>query len=568
MTTFRKIIKLVLTVTIVFAGRLLAQSPLDVLQVIHIGGESEDERIIGLEVDDEGNTYVACNVSSDYLYFNDSLISQKKISVLLKLDTNGEIIYQYEFTCENPDHNIFIQGMTLSPNNDIYISGGLFGTTVFGDTTVSTGDSGEGFIAKFVNDIPSHIHLLDYSTGSISVRSFQVDEFNAIYMAAISNDEIYEFPGIETINTTGEKRRMPIFKLNENFSVEWAKVYYSESYDLISFATALDQNNNFLATTNYSSDTLLEGENIYQLGNGSHFLLLKSSFDEGNLQWMETIDSDHSFSHNQCDVCFDSENNLFVTTAYSTNDNNIMYKGETIINPSNNGNQATLICSINENSDLVWFKHINITGSLVSGSFPQKLRYRDNSLYLLGQYQKPAYFDDFLLPSISSGYTSSDVYFTKIDKTNGEYIWVQGLYGHDLGYNRYGFFDFSIGNNIVTSAYFMDSGNIGDFFLESYGNTDIYLATLYEDPMVDIEENTIEENYFIYPNPGNNKLAFKGNKELVSVELYNTIGNLVLKENHLNNNTLLDTSSLPSGIYIYKLEFKNNSSFSGKWVKE
>lgn len=84
-----------------------------------------------------------------------------------------------------------------------------------------------------------------------------------------------------------------------------------------------------------------------------------------------------------------------------------------------------------------------------------------------------------------------------------------------------------------------------------------------------IEENRLNGNSIIYPNPASQNLYIHTaeNTSLQQVKLYNTTGQLIIsqKVNHAKN-TVLDVSAYPQGIYILQLEYKDLPAESKKIV--
>jgi hypothetical protein len=82
--------------------------------------------------------------------------------------------------------------------------------------------------------------------------------------------------------------------------------------------------------------------------------------------------------------------------------------------------------------------------------------------------------------------------------------------------------------------------------------------------LLNINDKNLEEHLSIYPNPFAEKLNIKAknNEKEYTIELYNSLGQIVLKEN-INNlpTNSINTEFLPSGIYTLKIIFENTSSY-------
>ena len=73
-------------------------------------------------------------------------------------------------------------------------------------------------------------------------------------------------------------------------------------------------------------------------------------------------------------------------------------------------------------------------------------------------------------------------------------------------------------------------------------------------------------NYF--PNPAQNEITFDINIEgNFSLEVYNTIGEIVIKLNNLNNQFKLNLNEINQGVYSFRLSSKTHN-YTGKFIKE
>jgi phosphatidylserine/phosphatidylglycerophosphate/cardiolipin synthase-like enzyme len=86
--------------------------------------------------------------------------------------------------------------------------------------------------------------------------------------------------------------------------------------------------------------------------------------------------------------------------------------------------------------------------------------------------------------------------------------------------------------------------------------------------MVSTEEIEIED-LKIYPNPTAAKIQISSNENIEKIELYSIQGNLVKQITPINKQTIeIDLSTQISGVYILKIETKNEQSNSYKIVKK
>ncbi|GEM_PF-3932944 len=72
---------------------------------------------------------------------------------------------------------------------------------------------------------------------------------------------------------------------------------------------------------------------------------------------------------------------------------------------------------------------------------------------------------------------------------------------------------------------------------------------------------------FIYPNPARQSVIFSHGSQPAVVFVYDLLGRLVAKRDISAGNTAIDISSLPTGLYLYRLEPERGIPVAGKLVK-
>ncbi len=73
----------------------------------------------------------------------------------------------------------------------------------------------------------------------------------------------------------------------------------------------------------------------------------------------------------------------------------------------------------------------------------------------------------------------------------------------------------------------------------------------------------------LYPNPGTNQLNIKTSINYTDFELINLNGQVVIRQNLDKNSSAINTESLKSGMYFYRLIDKKNKTIeTGKWIKK
>ena len=144
---------------------------------------------------------------------------------------------------------------------------------------------------------------------------------------------------------------------------------------------------------------------------------------------------------------------------------------------------------------------------------------------------------------------------TSLDVTNNNaliYLYCEN--------NQLTILDVRNGNNInLTSFYSTTNPNLTCIFVDdaSYSNanwTDIDPASTFvnneAECALSIGDNAFELDVTIYPNPTDNYLFIEGNKNPISISIYNLLGKEVLS---INNTKNINVQALPSGVYVIRI---------------
>jgi hypothetical protein len=81
------------------------------------------------------------------------------------------------------------------------------------------------------------------------------------------------------------------------------------------------------------------------------------------------------------------------------------------------------------------------------------------------------------------------------------------------------------------------------------------------------EFGNTHERYRVFPNPANNRITINADVAILTVEIYNTIGVCVLRQQNIDHGKTIDVSQLPKDIYYIKL-FLDTQTFSSRILKE
>jgi hypothetical protein len=89
---------------------------------------------------------------------------------------------------------------------------------------------------------------------------------------------------------------------------------------------------------------------------------------------------------------------------------------------------------------------------------------------------------------------------------------------------------------------------------------DMVSKTITMNVIVGVDENGIEENVVVYPNPASDYLRIGTNGEISNIRIVNTIGQVVLDQNVGSSNYTLSTENMPKGVYFVNIETLNGTT--------
>jgi len=525
---------------------LCAQFPIEYMNVNQLGGQ-DDEEIFDLACDSQGNAYIILDTESTDLFSNDSIISDGPTECLIKYTSAGEIDYCYKLNTLGDSTSAHFLRIEITGNDEVICSGTLSGTLQFGDTIISC-DEARGFMCKFLADgTPGSITLLEFSEHKTFTRDFTIDDENNIYLSGISQDSIYINQDNDTIYAPSGIFKMPIWKFDADFNLEWLMVFYTDGSIVGRHPISLDVDNNIVFAANLEGNELYCGDQSFQFVNGASMLFGKISCS-GEIIWIKTAGG--SFDTIGYDLCCSEDNNIYFTSRYSST----VTFGDTAIVPTGLGACETFVLALNTNGDLIWFNQVYPQTSWPVYVIPKCIKVNDNGIYLSGEYEYDTYFGEVLLPRVSSDSYRFDSFIAKIDKTTGGFIWAHGLYGENIGYAYRIPFDFGLDNHIIFAAQFTGQATYGNTTLDSYGDKDVFVAWLEEIPM-GITETAFPINISIYPNPTNKFVSISIPQGFIGtmLEILDINGRLLYSLELSDTENSIDLSGYTKGLYLFKL---------------
>ncbi len=312
-----------------------AQEPLEYVYTNHLGG-LEEQQIIDLETDSQNNIYVITSTESNELFLNDSIIeSDSSEYFIMKYNSSGDLVYSYGLRTMENEYPVYPFKMELNDNDDLFFTAGLKGTFQFGDTTIYTEDW-EVFVFKvYSTGEPGPIKLIDISNQSIGITYFKIDENGNLYFSGRSQDTMYFDQNNDTIFALTYGFKLPIWKYDSDFNLQWVQVFYSDISIWGPNQITLDTENNLILASSFKGNTIFYEDLSIQYTSDDHILIAKVS-STGEVIWVKTVDG--NFYSDNYAICSDDENNIYLTSTFI---DTIYY--DSILIPDNYLNKAFVL---------------------------------------------------------------------------------------------------------------------------------------------------------------------------------------------------------------------------------
>jgi hypothetical protein len=280
-----------------------------------------------------------------------------------------------------------------------------------------------------------------------------------------------------------------------------------------------------------------------------------------------------SFSHNACGIqsvgnspcrvtnstfMHNSQYGILINVWHSDNycANNVFHDNSTavvrctyvynnvITGSSNRGVEGCSYISYNQ----IWYNKVGIEGGIGFAATHNSIEY--NSIGIL-----------------NPGNTSPVIKNNCITN-NATYDYINGWGDKDISGNYWGGTD-SVKIASKISDFYDNFSDGKAMFIPMLATKDSACADTVIKPTT-IPVTTQFTNITIYPNPFGNLLTIQAsnNQIIKEVSVYNLIGIEIINTTTSNNEITIDASSLPHGIYLYKVRLSDESIVTGKVLKE
>ncbi|HNP34199.1 MAG TPA: SBBP repeat-containing protein, partial [Flavobacterium sp.] len=217
-------------------------------------GDGNADRIIAIDVDNNGNSYLLGESTSYYFDMNPGpgidMIENNTINIsgnicyMIKLDSNGNYVWGKAFNQVRSTGD-YVVGMKIGTDNNIYALMSLreySGNTVIPNPNiiiVKLDPSGNELMVKSIKD-------LDANQSSIDPWSFDLDSSNNIFLSGRFVDNVTLNPLNSAFNISAVGLGNYILKMDTNGNMIWVKTYDWQHTEFESLKVGVDDNPNIL----------------------------------------------------------------------------------------------------------------------------------------------------------------------------------------------------------------------------------------------------------------------------------------------------------------------------------
>jgi len=535
------------TLLLLLAGGLVAQPGTAWLWAQGAGGPGLDSGN-AIVMDGVGNIYVTGRFTGTATFGSTTLSSLGTSDAFIaKLDPAGNWLWVIQ-TGATQDAEGF--GLAVDQADNIYVTGGFSASASFGSTTLTSSGNLDIFIAKLDG---SGNWLWAAQAGGTEVDrgyAVAVDSGFNVYITGEFEDFAF-FGSLQTISVGfGD---VFVAKLDPGGNWLWAKSG-GGPYNIPDQGRgiAVDAQANVYITGAFSGTAYFGLFYFSERGSGDIFVAKLDTIGT----WLWVLPAGGVGSDWGSGLVLDSSADVYLTGSMSGN----AAFGNIIC--TSHGSTDAFVAKIDTNGYWVWAT--NAGGSNADNSFGMA-RDTAGNLCLTGIFRNQAQFGNTTI----TGTGNTDIFTAKLDPA-GNWLWAVNAGGPGMDYG-YGIAVDGSGK-ISQTGFFSGSAGFGSNSITSQGSWDIFIARF--DPAgVAIEDYTAPETpelsilKDIYPNP-----CRRGDSPVLRAEIAERQGGVLfihnLRGQLISSHRLgsgihqvsFETSGLPAGIYLCRLETASRSS--------
>ena len=541
-------------------------------------GGNDDDMGTAITTDLNGNVYVTGGFLSETISFGSTTLRNVidangeggEDMFIVKYAASGTVLWAKSFggTASigiNEDLGVSI---AADGTGNVYVLGGFSSDSiVFGTTTLKPRfQGGDMFIVKF--DANGNVLWAKGADGGdcqgLVGYSITTDRIGNIFVTGFFGYDSVRF-GKTTLVNHGDGNIF-IVKYDPNGNVLWAKTTGDgESYQNEGKSVITDSVGNVYITGSFQSEEISFGTTklIKAVPNTNQNDMFLVKYDpDGNVIWATGTGEDSLDDGYGNSITLDRKGNIYVLWGFESNTINF---GTTTLN--NSDNEELFLVKYDPNGNILWAKGASGTGGDNSGMSIEA----DHSgfIYLTGSFSSHSltFGTTTLYHADASGYYS-DLFLVKCD-TGGNVLWAQSDGGNDDDGSNCVTTDRN-GNVYITGFYRSSSISFGTTTLNQfYTGTDAMFAAKVNHHNAGIEEASDENMFHIFPNPskGSFQVSVPGFDEF-KIKIYTVSGACIYQSVINGQQSEINLSTYPKGIYFYRLQNESTGLKTGKIIIE
>lgn len=551
------------TFYIVLLSFITAQTPS--FQWVKSINSSATMKSYTIKVDDAGNVYTTGEFYGTVDFdpgpgvFNLNSGSNTALFIL-KLDASGNLVwaksingsstYSYIGFAINVNNsgNVLVTGI-FSGTSDFDPGSNVFNLTSMGisDVFILTLDTNGNFIwAKQVGGVNS--------TNIVS-RCLKLDNSDNIYICGYFNGTIDFDPGVttNTISSYSNLNNVFILKLNSNGNFGWVKQIGGNSggpLGALGYALSLDKTGNILCTGYFSGTADFDPNagtfNLTANGLPDAFVLKLSS--NGNFILAKSMGGNNmNTAELSLDITNDKHGNIYTSGSFTGICDFDPGVGTFTLNSSSSN--GIFISKLDSSGNFIFAKNIGGENNNFGNSIAVDT---SNNIYFTGKSSGIV-----IIKLDSSGNSVWSHYFSGTAQDHGSSITVDKFNNiYSIGYFD-ALVDFDPGPGVATPT--ISTSGTNTFFLKLSQN------------IVGLKENKFETIFNFFPNPTNSIINIESkalNSMNAKIQILNSLGQIVLEENTIADNTPINIQHFSKGIYLLKIISDDKIISTQKIIKE
>lgn len=510
--------------------------------------------------------------------------------------------------------------VTFDSQNNLYVTGYFASDSItFGNITLQNAGASDAYVVKYDAQLnPLWAVAIGGSSDEYGLGITSDSSDNIIVVGNFSSASIVL--GITTLNNRGTNTPdMFIARLDANGNFIWARSEGCTNYDNCAGVDMNTVSGDIYVSAAYYLDTMFIGNDTLPNRGGYDMVLMKFDIN-GNYLWSRGAGGNFNDLANA--VAFDA--NGFVITTGGFASDSMVFPTDVLINPVS-GLPETWVVKYDVNGTCIWAERAGAGDNDHSVAVDVD---QNGTIYLGGHYHSGSFvFGNDTLVNQGQG----DVYLLVYD-ANGNELWAKAAGGieQDFGYGVYvdaagtiyftGMFQsisidfgpYTLNNSNINDDMFLmvydaagnETGSLsggglgmdyinsvvanpnGIYAVGSFGTPSLTLGTTTltnTDPSgnttdmfiattaipLNVVQTQNQNQLSVYPNPGSGSFAFSSAEIIMTIIIYNAMGEVVCREANLNTHLVtMDISGEVQGIYFYTIQTADEEMISGSLINE